>query len=717
MKAARYYGPGDIRIEDIPEPQAKPGQIKIKFHRNGICGTDLHAYLQPLSTAPTFTKPDYLSGETLPVTLGHELSGAIVDIGEGVDSKFAIGQNVCVEPIMSCMSQENCRACRNGSRNICPHLSFIGISGFGGGLAEYICADALVVHILPDGIPLEIGATIEPLAVAYHAVKRSGYKKGDTALISGAGPIGLFLLKVLRSIDTTSTIIVSEPAAIRRQFALKHGATIAHNPLEKDIVSVVLEATGGDGVEKAFDAAGIQPSIDACLGSVRSRGTIVLVALWEHPAKIDPMIILLKELFLTGIICYDGEHPELLKEVAAGKFPNIEDLITRKIALKDLVEQGMEALADDLIPSEDFGPSLSYLGSYTMKAARYYGPGDIRIEDIPVPPLKDGQVKIKIACDIHAYLAGLPKFPTLTTPGPLSGETLPVTLGHEFSGTIVELGTSTDDRFAVGQNVCIEPVMSCRREDSCWPCLEGFHNLCPLVNSIGIGGWGGGLSEFVCVDQNTVHILPEGISLEVGACLEPLAVAWHAVKRSGYKMGDTALILGAGPIGLFLLKALRAIDPNSIIVVSEPAALRLEVASQHGATITSNPLDSDIPAIIAKATNGKGIDHAFDAAGVQSGIDLSLKCVRPRGSVMLVALWEVSPKIDLNLVLRREITVTGSICYDRVHGEVLEALKDGRISDIDSLITSRIALEKVVEQGIKALIQDKDKQVKILVHP
>ncbi|KAL4269476.1 zinc-containing alcohol dehydrogenase family protein [Pleurotus pulmonarius] len=329
MKAARYYGPGDIRIEDIPEPQAKPGQIKIKIAWNGICGTDLHAYLQPLATAPTFTKPDYLSGETLPVTLGHELSGTIVDIGEGVDSKFAIGQNVCVEPIMSCMSQENCRACRNGSRNICPHLSFIGISGFGGGLAEYICADALVVHILPDGIPLEIGATIEPLAVAYHAVKRSGYKKGDTALISGAGPIGLFLLKVLRSIDTTSTIIVSEPAAIRRQFALKHGATIAHNPLEKDIVSVVLEATGGDGVEKAFDAAGIQPSIDACL------------------AKIDPMIILLKELFLTGIICYDGEHPELLKEVAAGKFPNIEDLITRKIALKDLVEQGMEVLVKE----------------------------------------------------------------------------------------------------------------------------------------------------------------------------------------------------------------------------------------------------------------------------------------------------------------------------------------------------------------------------------
>lgn len=105
-----------------------------------------------------------------------------------------------------------------------------------------------------------------------------------------------------RSIDPTSTIVVSEPAAIRRQFALKHGATIAHNPLEKDIVSVVLEATGGEGVEKAFDAAGIQPSIDACLGSLRSRGTIVLVAIWEHPAKIDPMTILLKELFLTGVL-------------------------------------------------------------------------------------------------------------------------------------------------------------------------------------------------------------------------------------------------------------------------------------------------------------------------------------------------------------------------------------------------------------------------------
>ncbi|KAF4579345.1 hypothetical protein EYR36_001155 [Pleurotus pulmonarius] len=381
MKAARYYGPGDIRIEDIPEPQAKPGQIKIKIAWNGICGTDLHAYLQPLSTAPTFTKPDYLSGETLPVTLGHELSGAIVDIGEGVDSKFAIGQNVCVWVLFFSITAGNlnrlqCQGTHHvmhepgelpsmsqrleeymsspqlhlglveGSRNIYAQMRWLSISSR---MVYPVSSNTLasLFRTNPGVFEVEIGATIEPLAVAYHAVKRSGYKKGDTALISGAGPIGLFLLKVLRSIDTTSTIIVSEPAAIRRQFALKHGATIAHNPLEKDIVSVVLEATGGDGVEKAFDAAGIQPSIDACLGSVRSRGTIVLVALWEHPAKIDPMIILLKELFLTGIICYDGEHPELLKEVAAGKFPNIEDLITRKIALKDLVEQGMEVLVKE----------------------------------------------------------------------------------------------------------------------------------------------------------------------------------------------------------------------------------------------------------------------------------------------------------------------------------------------------------------------------------
>ncbi|KAJ8469343.1 hypothetical protein ONZ45_g16923 [Pleurotus djamor] len=351
-----------------------------------------------------------------------------------------------------------------------------------------------------------------------------------------------------------------------------------------------------------------------------------------------------------------------------------------------------------------------------MKAARYYGPGDIRIENVAIPLLKPDDVKIKVAwngicgSDLHAYIAGLSKIPGTNTPGPLSGERLPITLGHEFSGTIVELGKDVDRKFSIGQNVCVEPVMACAKE-TCWPCLQGWRTLCPLVNSIGVGGWGGGLSEYICVPAHTVHVLPEGVSLEVGAFVEPLAVAWHAVKRSGYKKGDTALILGGGPIGLLLLKVLRVVDADSTVIVSEPSPLRMEYAKKCGATVVLNPLNEDLLALSLSMTMGKGVDHVYDAAGVQAGIEAGLRCVRPRGSVMLVALWEEPPKVDLNTIIRREIHLTGSICYDQVHPEVLEALQSGKISEIESLITSKIALEDVLEKGIEALLTEKDKQV------
>ncbi|KAJ3503675.1 hypothetical protein NLJ89_g8328 [Agrocybe chaxingu] len=155
--------------------------------------------------------------------------------------------------------------------------------------------------------------------------------------------------------------------------------------------------------------------------------------------------------------------------------------------------------------------------------------------------------------DLHAYLTQIPKFPTLTEANELSGETLPITLGHEFSGTIVDIGEGVDSKFQVGQSVIIEPMISCHKPE-CHCCSNDLSNVCPLTNGIGIGGWGGGLSEYIAVEARLVHVLPKGISR---AMIEPLAVAWHAVKRSGFKPGQSVLIVGAGPIGLFLLKVLR----------------------------------------------------------------------------------------------------------------------------------------------------------------
>ncbi|KDR76847.1 hypothetical protein GALMADRAFT_225704 [Galerina marginata CBS 339.88] len=362
-----------------------------------------------------------------------------------------------------------------------------------------------------------------------------------------------------------------------------------------------------------------------------------------------------------------------------------------------------------------------------MKAARYYGPGDVRIEEIAEPQPKHGQVKIKVTSslvcgsDLHAYLAPMPKFPTKTEAVALSGEKLPITLGHEISGTIVELGPGLDtQQWKVGQNVVIEPLVSCLKTDTCRECAAGTTNICPEANCIGIGGWGGGLSEYIATDIRCVHQLPDGVPLDVGACMEPLAVAWYAVKRSGFKKGDTALISGAGPIGLFLLIVLRSIDSLSNIFITEPTSRRRELAHAHGVTTALDPtgLSGEAVAVEVQKTNGGfGVDFVFDAAGVQISLDAGLASLRPRGVFVNVAGWEKSPKIDMNLILIREIILTGTVCYNGIHPEMLAAVSSGKINGISNLITKKISLEDLVQEGLLTLLHNKDSHVKILVHP
>ncbi|KAG6907319.1 hypothetical protein DXG01_009438 [Tephrocybe rancida] len=189
-----------------------------------------------------------------------------------------------------------------------------GICGWGGGLAEYIAVDVKYIHVLPKGV-----------SFAWHAIKRSGFTQGKNVLILGAGP-------VLRSFDTSNVIIVSEPTSLRREQAIKHGATFSFNPLETDIPKAVLEATGGIGADIAFDAAGIQASLDAALQSVRPRGTVLNIAIWEKPAR---------------SASYDRVHPELLEAIGSGKIPGLEDLITSKISIDDVVEKGFHALLNN----------------------------------------------------------------------------------------------------------------------------------------------------------------------------------------------------------------------------------------------------------------------------------------------------------------------------------------------------------------------------------
>lgn len=181
MRALCFHGNKDIRIDDIPEPSLRPGWVKVKNAWCGICGSDLHEYtVGPMNTNKT---PHILTGEALPAVCGHEFAGTVVELGENVND-IAIGERVTVFPILSCM---DCQWCKAESYRLCEKWGFFGYSGWGGGMAEYICVERRACHKIPDSVSLEVAALVEPLAVGWHAVKRAHVGPGDHCLVLGAG--------------------------------------------------------------------------------------------------------------------------------------------------------------------------------------------------------------------------------------------------------------------------------------------------------------------------------------------------------------------------------------------------------------------------------------------------------------------------------------------------------------------------------------------------
>lgn len=338
MKALRYYGRNDIRLEEIPEPQVRPGTVKIKVDWCGICGTDLHEYLGGPIFIPAVGSPHPLTGETLPVVLGHEFAGKVVAVGEGV-SRVKVGDAVTVEPAIRCFE---CPECRAGNYNLCRKLGFHGLSGGGGGFAEYTVVPDYMAHRLPVGMSTELGALVEPVAVGFHAIRRSKIAPGESAIVFGAGPIGLIVLQCLRAVGAKEVAVV-ELAAARKEAALRLGASRVIDPREEDVVAVARAMTGDVGVDAAFDCAGLPVTFQAALQAVKRRGTVVNVAIWEGPTEINLNQLVFSEVNLTGVLCYNYEYEATMAMMADGRI-QAGDLVTRRIKLETVVEEGFKEL-------------------------------------------------------------------------------------------------------------------------------------------------------------------------------------------------------------------------------------------------------------------------------------------------------------------------------------------------------------------------------------
>ncbi|KAL4760624.1 2,3-butanediol dehydrogenase [Aspergillus foveolatus] len=340
MRAVRFHGRRDIRVDQIDEPSCAEGQVKIRPAFVGICGSDLHEYLSGPIVIPTTPHP--LTGAQLPVTLGHEFSGTIEEVGQGV-TRLKVGDRVAVRPNLS---DGTCASCVYGRPNCCRSLGFIGFSSNSGGLSDYVTVPARHAILLPESVPLDLGALVEPLTVAWHAVARSPHETARTALVVGGGPIGLAVVQVLKA-RGVQTVVVAEVSSQRREYALTLGATHVFNPLADDVVARVRSLTDNAGADISFECSGVQAGLDTAMNGIRVRGTTTIVSLWEKKPMIDAFDVVSYEKHVIGAaICDDGDFEAVIGAIKDGKL-NPRPMITSKIRMEDVEEKGFKALVDE----------------------------------------------------------------------------------------------------------------------------------------------------------------------------------------------------------------------------------------------------------------------------------------------------------------------------------------------------------------------------------
>ena len=350
-----------------------------------------------------------------------------------------------------------------------------------------------------------------------------------------------------------------------------------------------------------------------------------------------------------------------------------------------------------------------------MKAANWYESGLLKVEDIPLPEPAAGEVRVKIlACgicgsDMHEYRTGpflIPK-----KPHPLTGRVGgPVVLGHEFSARVDAVGDGVN-QYSTGDRVTVNPLIYCGK---CSYCRNGQLNMCTQLGTLGFAA-NGAFAEYSVVSQDMLLALPENISADMGALVEPLAVAARAVKRAGVVLGHSVVIVGAGPIGLLVLQVCRAVGAAKIFVI-EPIASRRELALKLGATQVIDPGGGDPGKIVAKATNNLRADAAIDCAGIQASFDTAVRTTGRRATICVAGLALKSIEVPFSQLWAHEKTITFTSGYENEFSAAIALLANGQVN-IEELITARIALEDIKDAGCETLLKNADQHIKIIVYP
>lgn len=343
MKAGFFYGKRDIRIEETAVPTPDAGEVIVQVKRCGICGTDLHEYKDGAGSHVTVTEPHPVTGDKVPIIMGHEFSGVITEVGEGVTA-WKPGDRVAIMPLLSC---GKCYHCLRGDQHMCEEYACTGLQWHWGGFAEYCKAKEYQLNRIPDNVTYEQAACIEPTALGMYAVQRGHITAGDTVFISGGGPTAVLSLLCARAAGATK-VYMSEPAPKRRQRLIDFGADEAFDPTQVDVVEEVKKLTYGRGTDVVIDCSGVESAINQGFEIVRKRGRYVQSGLSTRPFTIqNPSIWADKDIDISGLWCYKiTSFQSILDLMGTGQLPEIERIVTKVIDLEDLKE-GFETLSYD----------------------------------------------------------------------------------------------------------------------------------------------------------------------------------------------------------------------------------------------------------------------------------------------------------------------------------------------------------------------------------
>ncbi|MBE0478177.1 alcohol dehydrogenase catalytic domain-containing protein [Candidatus Aerophobetes bacterium] len=337
MRAAVWYGKNDLRTEEREKPSLEDGEVLIKVKACGICGTDLMICNEKFPRSHP------------PLIPGHEFSGEIVEIKD-VSSNLKVGDRVVANPLFFC---GRCVACKMGFTNACPKLGLIGVD-IDGAFAEYVKASRDKVYKIPSRFPFQNAALVEPVAVAYHAVRISGCKVGDFVVVLGAGPIGM-LVAMIAKIAGASEVVLIEVAKYRLELTKKLGFSTI-DASGGNVVEKIHEMTEGKGADLVFDTAAVSQTAAQFISLIRPQGKIIILGLYKQPEKVDLFNIVIKEGHILGSRVYtETDFEKAADLVTSGKI-KMEPLITHHLTLEEankgvrLLEQGKDVMKVVLFP-------------------------------------------------------------------------------------------------------------------------------------------------------------------------------------------------------------------------------------------------------------------------------------------------------------------------------------------------------------------------------